>query len=1298
MESAAYEGGGAGGKLRRRPLRRAAAATPYDRPPSSVRGGLGAIRNGWLSRIVDPASRIITGGASRIFSSVFRKPPALPALPAPQPLSEENLQLNEEVPKDICLNSSSEVREKEKSDGNKLIGNSESDGMFELEQLMKKKMFTRAEFDRLTDLLRSRTMESIMTDPTDNNKEVSNIEKEKGAGDTNFYGNISTPKGGLSIPKEESTPAEIAKAYMGSRPSKLSSLRLSSQSHVSREDTDSPSSGPNTVKPPDVSVVPRSIVPFSRVPEQPLNGYSTPRSRGRSAIYRMSRSPYFNVQATNVKGGMPSGDDYIGSSTSSQWTTTNLMDSGGKQALKRGSSVLDNDFGSFGPIRRIRQKSNLMSHPKDIRTSHPGKLLPNASTQLSKDAIPWVTSSIQKHLQFNVPKHGPTDLADAEHCDNRSSDEGIPPIPPQSGEMARRILQQLDKLVPSPKEKSSALKAFVKDESPSKLTLEMLHGRALRSMEHIGPAIFVNAQAKDSVDVTSDDSHSQSLPQKQEIQENGHSKPVVSHCLISESDSRIGAITPAAGAKSDKRVPDFPISGSAAAIPLQEKPSFKISAPEDSLEMEDDDDDDCTIGSAPGQSANGNDKQDFKPELNSVISETQTSEKALASKPHSMPAASTELSVEVDGKTSDRPAGFSFPLTPASSTITQPPTPTMPAPKPEMSAQQKEETLAPVFNFGSKGVPTTTFSLNASGPGGFKSDTNQASELALSFSNTIPSTQAEGINLDTEDNNHKVGEAFKSFGTSVSSVSSASTAPSVFAFGASASPSLNNGSLNPKPSSISGSSIPTSGSHLSFIFSTSSSTTTSSSGISSSSSAAPIFPTAATFKFGSGMTTNGSSSVSSTAEKIKTSGFNFTSTVGTSAANTGSSSSTGSNGSSTSVITSQIPSSTSGSAALTTSAFSSTGTLVAPSLFTSNASGSSAQATSSLFSSTGSSSSTAITLSPPSSTFGSQSLLSPAFPFSTTGSGIFGFGSPAQSSGSNLTSSNTSSQNSTVNFSTTAGPANPIFGAQSTSSASGFSNLSQSTGQLSSFSSTPSFGSSGSASFGFGNSSFGAAASGAKPFSSSSGYTFSASAGSSSGSSSSFASSAASLFNLTSQSSTTPLLGSTFGSSSPSTGLAFGMSAPSGGSTLTFGSSSGSVFFPSAGTASTSTSAQPSFGISPVASFGTGFPQNDQMSVEDSMTDDAVQPTGSTVPTFGQPASSPAAPSFVFGSPAVPSGGQPVFQFGSQNSVPQGTNIFQPAGTLEFNSGGSFSLGSGGGDKSSRKIVRVRRNKPGAKK
>lgn len=85
---------------------------------------------------------------------------------------------------------------------------------------------------------------------------------------------------------------------MGSRPSKFSPSSLNLQRHVFREETTFlASSTPYASRSSDVSVWPRSVVRFSKVPEQPEDGYFTPRPRGRSAIYKMSRSPYFKVPA-----------------------------------------------------------------------------------------------------------------------------------------------------------------------------------------------------------------------------------------------------------------------------------------------------------------------------------------------------------------------------------------------------------------------------------------------------------------------------------------------------------------------------------------------------------------------------------------------------------------------------------------------------------------------------------------------------------------------------------------------------------------------------------------------------------------------------------------------------------------------------------------------------------------------------------------------------------------------------------------------------------------------------------------
>ncbi|XP_042487964.1 nuclear pore complex protein NUP1-like [Macadamia integrifolia] len=86
MSTAAAGGyeGGAGGKFRKRPFRRQ--TTPYDRPVTALRNPVeGGNNNGWLSKIVDPASRIIARSAQSFFSSVFRK-----RLPAPETVSDHS--------------------------------------------------------------------------------------------------------------------------------------------------------------------------------------------------------------------------------------------------------------------------------------------------------------------------------------------------------------------------------------------------------------------------------------------------------------------------------------------------------------------------------------------------------------------------------------------------------------------------------------------------------------------------------------------------------------------------------------------------------------------------------------------------------------------------------------------------------------------------------------------------------------------------------------------------------------------------------------------------------------------------------------------------------------------------------------------------------------------------------------------------------------------------------------------------------------------------------------------------------
>lgn len=92
------------------------------------------------------------------------------------------------------------------------------------------------------------------------------------------------------------SPAELAKAYMGSRPTKASPSVLGPKSDMAREDLSAPYNPFFKQKSPAVSVIQR---PTSEIGAS-ANGYMTPRYRGRSAIYSMGRTPYSRHHPTDI--------------------------------------------------------------------------------------------------------------------------------------------------------------------------------------------------------------------------------------------------------------------------------------------------------------------------------------------------------------------------------------------------------------------------------------------------------------------------------------------------------------------------------------------------------------------------------------------------------------------------------------------------------------------------------------------------------------------------------------------------------------------------------------------------------------------------------------------------------------------------------------------------------------------------------------------------------------------------------------------------------------------------------------
>ncbi|PHU18398.1 hypothetical protein BC332_14093 [Capsicum chinense] len=125
----------------------------------------------------------------------------------------------------------------------------------------------RAEIDRLTELLRSKTVDT----PAGDDKSI-----------------VAAPITSSRVPKRNAaSPAGLARAYMGTRPSKASPSILSLQSQFVR---DTPllknAAYSQNLRITSVTANTAGVVGVR------ANGFTTPRYRGRSAIYHMAPTPY----------------------------------------------------------------------------------------------------------------------------------------------------------------------------------------------------------------------------------------------------------------------------------------------------------------------------------------------------------------------------------------------------------------------------------------------------------------------------------------------------------------------------------------------------------------------------------------------------------------------------------------------------------------------------------------------------------------------------------------------------------------------------------------------------------------------------------------------------------------------------------------------------------------------------------------------------------------------------------------------------------------------------------------------
>ncbi|XP_074580965.1 uncharacterized protein LOC141837472 [Curcuma longa] len=438
MEASGYLGG-IGGKLRRKPVRRVG-ATPYDRPATAARGiSVPASERGggrWLAKLVDPASQFIASSASRLFSSMFRKRLTAPtAEEAPGEVSRS--QSAQEVITAESHDLPIELPEHEAKDKNVAAKNPVDNVVLEFEQLIKEKSFTKVQYEHLIDVLRSRTTDLDTPNSSANGEKIDDvIVPQPATRIDNFSLREDHVADGHAV-----TPVELAKQYMCAKVSNDSPSSQNWQSHLFHKNKKVQTNSHYGAKKLDLKI-PRSLAQLpAKIPE---SSYLTPRYLGRSGTYKTEGSLYAKVEES-LKDG------YAG--TFSDKTSGNEQARG--QVLKRSSSTLYSDFRSTCPIRRVRQNLGINSSNRIMHSVLPGNIEPCSST-------------VKKGFQDTSQNQCPPSLDAREETEgNKILNKAVPSGSVQSREMENKILQRLDKLLPSPKRESMKLKDNPVEESPS---------------------------------------------------------------------------------------------------------------------------------------------------------------------------------------------------------------------------------------------------------------------------------------------------------------------------------------------------------------------------------------------------------------------------------------------------------------------------------------------------------------------------------------------------------------------------------------------------------------------------------------------------------------------------------------------------------------------------------------------------------------------------------------------------------------------------------------------------------------
>ncbi|KAL9224452.1 hypothetical protein vseg_000481 [Gypsophila vaccaria] len=645
----AYGGGerSSYGKLRRE---RKPPSTPYDRPPPHLR------RSGWISRLVDPAKRLLSGGATLLLPSLFSpSPPAEELQSEVEQVTEdqnENINVKGIETSSIAVgNLKPETSDKVRVDKTR----EHSEGRLpDIEQLIKGKTFSRQEVDHLMEVLRSRVVNveteakaPCSTEIEGNERAEISKGKQKASiiesGEIDRIQLTSTPLQRPSLQGEiGASPVDIARAYMGSRTSEvgLTSGNLTLNNEKWGLTSEFPS---KQIMP---SPLPKEPICWPGAVTQNQQGHSTPQNqKTRYGIQSFSRTPYSRTMYTKSKSKLtPLRGD-------SERLSTPFLAKETPGYGKSISSTAQDSYGSGGPMRRTRNK---FTPAAPARESPLGRSIHRSPFAKQFNADNMIKSKFEHGGLVTTTTFEPS------KSKGQGSEVSTPNVHPHSSKLARQILEHIDRPV-TLKEKSKELKlATSSKNSPA--------AASTLPVEEINNPGTAGVGARKSVDLFSAKSYSLSngeiygfIPDKSDF---GQTKKDVASSSKLNPD-KISAVS----------------DGNDDSAPYLQKLDSRTRSPEQASENFIFGDRSKGLNINPNSSRHEPQNAQRKPFLTSI---------------------SVGKSGPSNPFTSDTSAGFSFPVTTSSNTYFDLPTPTvMPSSltnspqKPKETATDKKITIAP---------------------------------------------------------------------------------------------------------------------------------------------------------------------------------------------------------------------------------------------------------------------------------------------------------------------------------------------------------------------------------------------------------------------------------------------------------------------------------------------------------------------------------------------------------------------------------------------------------------------------